>query len=488
MTAQEFSIQGNFQADRSTPLRWVLSHVGRHKHLFVIMFIGAFGNGALAAAIPVFTGIAFTGVLADPVDYERLQLAAIGIIVSQVLRSLLQFGRNFASEVIGQRLERDTRQELYLSLLGKSMTFHDSQPVGDTMARATNDVREVNLMLNPGINLVVGSANFMIMPLIFAPQYDPRLIFAPLFYIILYIFALIRYLNVLRPISDDVRGSFGSLNSRLAEAIDGIETVKGAAQEEQEVAMFRQNARAFRNAAVEQGYVEARYLPLLLLGVTNAIGFAHALLLFQQGAVATADVVAYMGLLALFGFPTFISLRAYSQVASGMAGARRILELIKEETDLDANASGYDGEMKGGVTFEKVTFGYVDSVPVLQDISLTIEPGQTVAIVGQTGSGKSTVAKLINRTYDVGTGRVLIDGRDVRQWNLAAVRRQTSIIEQDIFMFSRTVAENIAFGQPQATREEIIDAAKTAQAHEFIMGFKDGYDTIVGERGVTLSG
>jgi ATP-binding cassette subfamily B protein len=144
--------------------------------------------------------------------------------------------------------------------------------------------------------------------------------------------------------------------------------------------------------------------------------------------------------------------------------------------------------MDGSIRCENVTFGYNGASPALAEASFEIKPGQTVALVGQTGAGKSTIAKLINRTYDVNSGQIVIGGVNVRDWNLEALRKQISIIEQDIYLFSRTVAENIAFGCPQATREEIEAAAKAAQAHDFIMNFKDGYDTVVGERGVTLSG
>ncbi len=452
------------------------------------MLVGAFGNAALAAVVPVFIGIAFDAALATPPDLRTIGWMALGVVISQSVRAVLQLGRNFSSAVLGERLERDMREELYVSLLGKSTAFHDSQPVGDTMARATNDVHEVNLLMNPGVNLVAGSANFMIMPLLVAPGYHPQLAAAPLFFIITYVLAVMRYLNVLQGIADHVRRAFGSMNSRLAEAIDGIELVKSTAQEAQEIGLFNENATEYRDAAVEQGKIEARFLPLLLLGITQGLGFLHALYLFQIGQIAVGDVIAYMGLLALFGFPTFISLLAYSRVSLGLAGARRILELMNTETVLDENAAGHQAEIQGSVRFEEVTFGYVSGSPVLQDIDFAIEPGQTVAIVGQTGSGKSTLAKLINRTYDVTNGRLLIDGVDVRDWNLAALRRQISIIEQDIFLFSRTVGENIAFGCPGATQQMIEEAAKAAQAHDFILHFKDGYETVIGERGVTLSG
>jgi ATP-binding cassette subfamily B protein len=195
-----------------------------------------------------------------------------------------------------------------------------------------------------------------------------------------------------------------------------------------------------------------------------------------------------MGLLALFGFPTFVSLNAYSRISLGMAGARRILSTIVTRTDLDENSDGYAQPMQGAVQFDHVYFGYVPGVDVLKDISFSVAPGQTVALVGQTGSGKSTLAKLINRTYDAREGVVLVDDVNVRDWQLAALRRQISFIEQDIFLFSRSIAENIAFGHPGISDEAVVAAAQAAQAHDFIMSFQDGYDTIIGERGATLSG
>jgi len=164
------------------------------------------------------------------------------------------------------------------------------------------------------------------------------------------------------------------------------------------------------------------------------------------------------------------------------------LELINRENNLDQNLAGYTGSMSGEVTFKNVNFSYQDESTDLQDVSFHVKPGQTVAIVGQTGVGKTTLVKLINRTYDTSQGQVLVDNKDVREWNLETLRQGISIIEQDIFLFSRSIAENIAFGKPDASQSEIQVAAEAAQAHEFILEFKDGYQTIIGERGVTLSG
>lgn len=484
----EFAIKSEIRSDLSSANRWIVSHLARHKLLFALMLLGAFGNAGLATAVPVLIGDAFDAALAQPADLRAIGAAALWIGISQLVRTFLQLGRNFSSAVMGERLERDVRDELYTSLLGKSTAFHDLQPVGDTMARATNDVHELNLMLYPGINLSVGSAYFILMPVLLSARYDPQLLLAPVCFVVAYGLALARYMRTLSPVSDRVRLAFGLMNSRLAEAIDGIEMVKGTAQEDQEIGLFDHNAAGYRDSAVAQGKIEARFLPLLILGITQAIGFAHALILFRAGRIDVGDVVAYVGLLTLFRFPTFVSLNAYSRVSLGLAGARRIWQLITTETQLDENVAGHQGMIEGAIRFENVTFGHVEGANVLHQANFEIKPGETVAVVGQTGSGKSSVIKLINRTYDVWGGRVLIDGRDVREWNLAALRRQISVIEQDIFLFSRTIAENIGFGRPDATQEMVETAARAAQAHEFIVSFSDGYETVVGERGVTLSG
>lgn len=488
--SSEFTIPLRYVTDRRSPVRWIWSHTVQQWWLIIVVLFGAFGNAALAAVAPILTGQAFNTVLQDPSQARELLRLALLIGGSQVIRGILQFGRNFGSEVMAQRMEKNIRNELYSSLLGKSMTFHSLQPVGDTMARATNDVREVNFLFSPGLNMVIGSFLFLLMPIVFAGKYHPSLIIVPIVFLVLYIVTLANYLKVLHPITDAVRETFGKLNSRLAEALDGIEIVKASAQEEAEVSRFKTNARRFRDASVRQGDVEARFIPLMLYGIALALGLLHALLLFRQGLLNIGDVVGYFGLLMMLDFPTFASLRAYSQVSSGLAGARRILDLINRETDLDQNAAGYHGSMNGEVEFQDVSFRYSpdDDEGSLQHVSFVLHPGQTVAVVGQTGSGKTTLARLVNRTYDVTDGTVSVDGRDVCDWNLETLRRNISIIEQDIFLFSRTIAENISFGRPGATMDEIVTAARAAQADEFINELPEGYETVIGERGVTLSG
>ncbi len=484
----EFTLARRHTSDRGGPVRWIWSHAARYWWIIILIFVGALGNAALAAVVPVLTGHAFNAMLAANPDTGVLLPLALVIGGSQIVRGVLQLGRNFGAELMAQKIERDIRDELYLSLLGKSMTFHNLQPVGDTMARATNDVREVNYMFSPGINLVVGSFLFLVMPFFFVEQYSPWLVLTPAIFALGYFIALWHYLRTMSPVTDEVRGSFGEMNTHLSETLDGVEIMKGAAQEGSEIERFVTNARRVRNAFVRQGDLEARFFPALLLGLAYAGGLVHALLLFRAGAITVGAVVAYFGILRMLEFPTFTSSFAYTQISLGVSSARRILELINRETNLDQNTAGYAQPMRGEIEFRDVCFEYNEGEKILDGITFKVKPGQTVAIVGQTGAGKTSLVKLINRTYDSPCGEVFVDGVNVRDWNLAALRSQVSMIEQDIFLFSRSVADNIAFGKPGAGREEVESAAKSAQADDFIHTFENGYNTVIGERGVTLSG
>ncbi|NMC15898.1 MAG: ABC transporter ATP-binding protein, partial [Chloroflexi bacterium] len=353
---------------------------------------------------------------------------------------------------------------------------------------ATNDIREVNFLFSPGINMVFGSINFLFIPLVIGWQINPALLLTPVLFILAYCISIAVYMKKLRPVTNNVRSSFGLMNSRLAEAIDGVETVKAAAQEESEIALFRRNIKAYRDASVEQGDIEARFLPLLLLALAMGFGLLHALVLFQKGFIPLGDVIKYFSALSLLRFPTNTSIHSYSQISLGIAGARRLLSVMNTENNLDKNDTGRAQPLRGEVRFQDVSFSYDTHKTALQNISFQVQPVQTVAIVGQTGSGKTTLVRLINRTYDPSEGSVQIDGVDLRSWKLDTLRSQISIIEQDIFLFSKSIAENIAFSKPGASRAEVESAAQKAQAHAFISALPEGYDTIIGERGVTLSG
>lgn len=485
----EFNIPDGFHTDRSSPVRWILSHARQYWYLIFGGLAGSILNAALGGLAPVLLGQAFNLIQTDPTNLKQLGNLAIYIALSQILRAISQYLRNFSFETTAQLVERNVRDELYVSLLGKSMTFHSLQPIGDIMAKATNDVREVNYLFSPGVTMVLGSLVFLIIPVIYSIQYHMSLVIVPLIFIVMYFWSIRKYLNKLSPVTEEVRTNFGELNIHLAESIDGIEIVKGAARETEEVTSFENNAREYRNAVVKQGDVEAVFIPMLLMAFAVALGLLHALFLFKLGIINIGAVVAYFGLLLMLDFPTFASLHAYSHISLGIAGARRILGLMNQENNLDQNINGAIGVMKGEIEFRNVCFRYgLNEEYVLNNISFRIQPGQRVAIVGQTGSGKTTLCKLINRTYDASSGEVFIDGIDVREWNLEMLRQGISIIEQDIFLFSRSINKNITFGKPDADMDQVIDAAKSAQADEFIDIFPEKYETIIGERGVTISG
>jgi ATP-binding cassette, subfamily B, bacterial len=487
MSNREFRLEDEYNYNRKGPARWIWSHMFRYPWLPVAVTATAVINNFAYSYIQVFIGRGFDIIANAPLDVYALALVAFGAFLAAAIQGLFGLGRNFANEVIAQRMERDTRDELYVSLLGKDQTFHGRQRIGDIMARATNDVRTLNIMFSPGVMLIVDGFMGIIAPIVLIAQLNTQLLAIPLLYLLLFAIGIYDFARRLNPVSQSMRQQFGVMNAGLAESISGIEVVKGNAQEIEELRKFTARAALYKDYFVKQGIIQAWYLPLLILSICLAGGFLHAMLLWRDGVLTLGQVVTFMGLFGVLRFPTFISIFSFNLVQLGMASARRILEIVNTETELDENEAGVARPISGDVVFENVSFGYY-GVPVLQNISFSVKAGQTVAIVGQTGSGKTTLTRLINRIFDTDEGQVLVDGLPVGDWQLESLRSQISTIEQDVFLFSRTLAENIAFGVPEADQVEIERAAREAQAHDFITSFTEGYQTEVGERGVTLSG
>jgi len=499
---QEFSVADAPEYDRRSPARWVLAHVLRYPALPAIFLTTVIGMAVTQSAAAVFIGRAFDAVSGG--GAAALTAAALGVLGVWVIYGLCDVGNSWSLRFLAQRVERDAREELYLSLLGKSQSFHSRRQVGELMARATNDVQQLNLMIAPNAGLIIESIVTLVVPIVTIALLRLELLLIPLIYLAGFAFSLRGYGARLRPLADAQRSTFGRLNGGLAEAISGIEVVHSFAQEPAAAARFSADAGAYRDVFVREGEVQARYLPLLFYGICLGLGLGHALLLFTRGAISVGEVISFMTLFYTLQFPTQISTMTMSQVQLGLAGAERIIELIDATGDLDQNAGGRRAPIHGEIRFEGVSFGYEDNAHpptlpaadgrpaltlALRDISFNVPAGQTVALIGQTGAGKTTLARLVNRTFDATTGRVLVDGVDVRDWDLDSLRSQIATIEQDIFLFSRSIADNIAFGaRGAASRAEVERAARMAEAHEFISALPEGYDTVIGERGVTLSG
>jgi ATP-binding cassette subfamily B protein len=359
----EFTVAGSHQYDRSGPVRWILSHIWRNKRYAVAAVTGLFLANILNSLVMRMVGWAFDNLLETPPDRDALRTITLVLIGVVILRSALDLSGWLMAEVTAQRLERDVREELYLSLLGKSQTFHNRQRVGDLMARANNDVRQMNMMIVPGSSLIIDAFGGLIIPIVFIGLLKWQLLLAPLVFTVCFLVALRRYMRKLDPVAARQRTEFGHMNSVLTEAVSGIEVVKSTVQEEQEQKKFLSAARSFREAAVRQGRIEAGYLPTLFLGLAIAGAAVHGLILVERGQLTIGQLVAFLGLMQLLRFPTFISLFSFSLISLGRVSGGRILGLIKEETRLDENQSGYAERIEGQIRFENVCFDYEGDPP-----------------------------------------------------------------------------------------------------------------------------
>lgn len=484
----EFRVVGEYEYNRQSPVRWMLSHAWRHRIYLLGGFLGFLVGYSSFSYARLLIGDAADAIINKADMWAVITISAIttGFLVLDGLGSLIG---SLSLETLANRLERDARHELYSSLLGKSQTFHDQQRVGDIMARATDDVRQLNFTISPGVIFIFDMVMGFLVPCFFLGVLSMQtlgslvLLRVPFAFLLAYIISVRLYSRKLDPVIQEQRVQHGTVNAKLEETLSGIEIVKVAAQEVFERVKFGRNVKKYRDLFVEQGRIEAGYLPMLLFGIAFGLMFYDVVSL----GLSVPDIIGAMGLMGVLRFPVFISLFSLTILQMGRASARRILELMKQESDIDENKDGHSATLQGSIVFEDVSFNFGEQ-EILENISFEVKAGDTVAIVGQTGSGKTTLTSLVGRSYDPTKGRVLIDGVDVREWNLDSLRSQISKIEQDVFLFSRTVAENIGFGTPDATQEMIEQAAKEAQAHDFILTFNEGYQTKVGERGVTLSG
>jgi ATP-binding cassette subfamily B protein len=469
--------------------RWILAHLfhGSNKVFISVIILTIILAANISSLVYIFIGQVVSALLLGFIDSIGNYIAVIFIL--GIIGPLLRIFSRMMVEILAQRLERDARKEFFSNLLGKSQSFHDRQKIGELMARVTDDVRMLNFLISPALSLIVESFTFLFIPLIYIILFYPfQLIIEPIFFSVSFLILLRTYSRKIGPVTARLRGSAGKMNATLNETLSGIEVVKATVQENKEMKKYFVNAKNYKDAYIDRGKLQARYLPILVLGLIITAGFAHSVVLFNFGIMNIGEIIAYLGILGLLRFPTNISMFVFGIIRLAGSSANRLLELMNKKTEIDENIKGKSKLFKGDVIFENVNFTYPDSKsPVLKDISFEVKAGQTVAIVGTTGSGKTTLTKLISRLYDISNGRILVDGNDIRNYALQSLRDQISYIEQDVFLFSTSIFENISFGRVSSI-EQVISVAKQAQAHDFINELPDEYQSEVGERGVQLSG
>jgi ATP-binding cassette subfamily B multidrug efflux pump len=423
---------------------------------------------------------------------QMLLNTAVIVVAAAVFRGMFAFVQTYMAETTSQGLAFDFRNAIFSKISRLSFSYYDRNQTGQLMIRATSDVENLRLFIAQGLLGAVQAFLLLTLTLVILFFSSARLALVvvailPLTFIVFAIFG-----RVSQPLFAEVQRRLARLNTVLQENVAGIKVVRAFVRERQEAERFYAATDALYSQQLLVGGVFSALFPLIFLiaqaGTVLILGAAADPIL--RGEITIGEYQAFTLYLALLFIPLGNLGFIVSLLAQASASAERIFEILDAESDVKEKPDALHLEtVRGDVTFEHVTFRYFNSgEPVLKDVSFSVKAGQTVALLGSTGSGKTTVINLIPRFYDVTKGRILIDGHDVRDLTLDSLRSHIGIVLQETNLFSGTIRDNIAFGRPDATDEEVIEAAKAAAAHDFIMSFPDGYNTLVGERGSTLSG
>ncbi len=480
---------------KTTHLRWVLSHVFVYKKLLSIFIISTIANTSTYVITPILIGDIFNELLAANSQWIVIRNLAIIILLINIFYGITSFISGLIIEITSQKVERDIRDEYYASMLSKSMTFHDEVKAGDVMARATFDTRMVNFFVNPVIHLLFSAGLALFLTLIgmlwITPFWNgiPLLLVLPLLLAYPVYLLAVRFYKSVGPISVSIQESYSSLSSYAQEKLLGISVLKAFAREPFEKSEFKTKNDKLSFEIIERGKIRAKYFPALVMSIGLGFSILWGSVLIDLGLFDIGNLIAYTLLMMNLFFPVWVLSWSLVLAQMGFAGADRILQILTKETIIPepqnpVKVNGITGEVK----FDNVSFSYNKKTNVIDDVSFTVPAGSRVAIVGPAGCGKTTLMKLLTRLYDSDKGTIYIDGNDIKAMALRDIRRNVGVIEQDIVLFSATIRENIAYGNNHATEEQVIEAAKLAQAHDFIVKFEKGYETIVGERGTTLSG
>jgi ATP-binding cassette subfamily B protein/subfamily B ATP-binding cassette protein MsbA len=420
---------------------------------------------------------------------SRLALLAL---VAYIARAVLQFMRSYMAHVAGWRVVAETQRHIYNHLQRLSLRFYEDTQTGELMSRAINDTRlfeqliahaipdvTVNVLSLIGICIILTSLNWQLMLLSLIP-------------VPLIVVAMRSVSKYVRPAFRVRQGELGELNATLSDNLTGIREIKAFTREEAEALHVGEHIDRYRDSMLKALRMMATFRPFVefvsSLGSVGLIYFGGRLVLGEM--LPLEDLVAFFLYLGQFYQPVQALSGAWEGIQEALAGAERVADLLNETPDVVEHPDAIDlvERAKGAISFHDVAFKYDRGDWVLENVHLDIAPGTAVALVGPTGVGKTTMAGLIPRFYDVVEGAITLDGHDIRDLKLKSLRQQISIVRQDVFLFHGTARDNILFGRADATEEEMVEAARVANAHEFITQLPNGYDTVIGERGVKLSG
>ncbi len=414
------------------------------------------------------------------------------IVLFAIARGLFAFSQGYNAERVSQGIAFDLRNRLFEKIQRLSFSYHDRNQTGQLMVRATDDVDKVRLFLGQGLLIALQSVVLLVAALVIlsATNYRLMLTILPILPVAMAVFFV--FSRIAQPLFLGVQQRLSRLNTILQENLAGIKVIKAFVQEPVQKKRFTQAAEDLMSQQIKVSRTFIFLVPFVFL-IAN---LGQALIQYAggrqiiEGTLSIGEWQKFSMYLFYVFFPLGQLGFVINQLAQASASANRIYEILDAESEVKNKPDALDlPPIQGRVEFRNVTFKYFgSSEPALDDVSFVAEPGQTIALLGATGSGKSTIINLIPRFYDVSAGSVLIDGYDVRDVTIESLRRQIGIVLQDTTLFTGTIRENIAFGKPEATQEEIEAAAKAALAHDIIMSFPDGYETRVGERGTTLSG
>src|SRR5687768_10255109 len=423
---------------------------------------------------------------------QALIYSLVAIIIFAVLRGLFSFLQAFWAEKNSQAVAYDLRNDLYAKIQRLSFSYHDKNQTGQLMIRATDDVEKVRLFIGQGLLQLVGALILLVGTIIILFTSNVSLAWTAIPILPVAIVTFIIFASLAQPMFTKVQQKLSYLNTVLQENLAGIKVIKSFTREREQQAKFRHAA----DETMDQQIAVSRLFTFMFPFIFLVANLGQATILYVGGKQIIAGTLSLgawqefsIYLMYLF-FPIMMFGMIVTQMGQAGASADRIFEILDARSDiLDKPGALKLPEVKGDVRFENVTFRYFGGgEPVLSSVSFEARPGETIALLGATGSGKTTIINLLPRFYDPSEGKITIDGYDLRDVTLDSLRSQIGIVLQETTLFSGTIRDNIAFGKPEATREEIENAARAAAAHDFIMSFPDGYDTHVGERGQTLSG